>query len=91
MLETLIQPIFTSLSLMDSMQSLVVGSYGILGQTTTQVAESVKAAEVAANNWKGFYDVGLFLFAVIVPFVLGKFFSSRLKMPSHAMAFRHTK
>ncbi|MCY3004502.1 MAG: protein translocase subunit SecD [Planctomycetota bacterium] len=87
MLETLIQPIFTSQSLMDSMHSLVVGSYGILGQTTTQVAEAAKAAEVAANNWKGFYDVGLFLLAVIVPFVLGKFFSSRLKMPSHAMAF----
>ena len=89
MLETFIQPLVASLNLFDSMQALgagwsVVLAQTVLAQTSAQAAE---VAEVAANNWKGFYDVGLFLFAVIVPFVLGKFFSSRLKMPSHAMAF----
>lgn len=89
MLETFIQPIFASVNLFDSMQSLGAGWSGVLAQTVLAQtsAQAAEVAEVAANNWKGFYDVGLFLFAVIVPFVLGKFFSSRLKMPSHAMAF----
>ena len=84
MLEMFTQPIFASLNPFDSMQSLGAGWSVVLAQAPTQ---AVEAAEVAASNWRGFYDVGLFLFAVIVPFVLGKFFSSRLKMPSHAMAF----
>jgi len=84
MLETFLHPIFTLLSLTDSLQSLGTGSLFLLAQTPAEAAE---AAKVAANNWKGFLDVGVFLLAVIVPFVLGKFFSTRLKMPNHAMAF----
>ena len=84
MLETFLHPIFALLSLTDSLQSLGTGSLFLLAQTPAEAAE---AAEVAANNWKSFLNVGVFLLAVIVPFVLGKFFSTRLKMPNHAMAF----
>lgn len=84
MLEMFIQPIVASVNLFDSMQSLGAGWSGVLAQVPTQ---SVEAVEVAASDWQGFYNVGLFLLAVIVPFVLGKFFSNRLRMPSHAMAF----
>lgn len=84
MLELLLYPIFASLSLTDALHSLGAESIGLLAQAP---AKATEAAETAANNWKGFLDVGLFLLAVIVPFVLGKFFSTQLKMPNHAMAF----
>ena len=62
MLEKFIQPLVASLNLFDSMQALgagwsVVLAQTVLAQTSAQAAE---VAEVAANNWKGFYDVGLF-------------------------------
>jgi membrane protease YdiL (CAAX protease family) len=83
MLETFIQPMVASLNLLDSMQSLGTGWSVVLAQFSSGPGAWEWAKEAA----KPFYDVGLFLFAVIGPFVLGKFFSSRLKMPSHAMAF----
>jgi len=83
MLDTLLYPIIASLSLADALHSIGAGSLGILAQAD----KATEAAEVAANNWKGFLDVGIFLLAVIVPFVLGKFFANRLRMPNHAMAF----
>lgn len=48
---------------------------------------SLGSGDTTVSDWRGLYDVGLFLLAVIVPFVLGKFFANRLRMPSHAMAF----
>lgn len=45
------------------------------------------SGDSTVSDWKGLVDVGLFLLAVIVPFVLGKFLSNGLKMPSHSMAF----
>ena len=52
----------------------------LLAQTATVDAE-------APSDWKSFLNIGLFLIAVIVPFVLGKFFSKQLKMPNHALGF----
>jgi SecD/SecF fusion protein len=45
------------------------------------------SGDATATDWKGLIDIGLFLLAVIIPFVLGKLVSNGLKMPSHAMAF----
>jgi SecD/SecF fusion protein len=84
MLETIFSPIIDSLSLTDALQSLGTHAFGILAQTPATADE---VAQVAENNWQGVKDVGLFLLAAIVPFVLGKFFSNRLKMPNHSMAF----
>ena len=47
-----------------------------LGSGTSTVTDS-----------SGLLSVGLFLLAVIVPFVLGKFLSTGLKMPTYAGAF----
>jgi SecD/SecF fusion protein len=88
MLEMILYPFFASLSLADALHSMGAGSLGILADAASNAADAAKAAEqAAANNWAGLRDIGLFLLAVIVPFVLGKFFSNRLKMPNHAMAF----
>ena len=56
MLETFLHPIFALLSLTDSSQSLGTGSLFLLAQTPAEAAE---AAEVAANNWKSFLNVGV--------------------------------
>ncbi|MFN6130251.1 MAG: protein translocase subunit SecD [Planctomycetota bacterium] len=45
------------------------------------------SGDATATNWQSLMDFGLFLLAVIIPFVLGKLVSNGLKMPSHAMAF----
>lgn len=45
------------------------------------------AGDSTVSDWTGLLYVGLFLLAVIVPFVLGKLLSVGLKMPSHSMAF----
>jgi SecD/SecF fusion protein len=91
MLDMILYPIFASLSLSDALHSLTAGSLGILADASSTAADAAKAAEAAkqaaTNNWNSFRDVSLFLLAVIVPFVLGKFFSTRLRMPNHAMAF----
>ncbi|MFY8070813.1 MAG: preprotein translocase subunit SecD, partial [Pirellula sp.] len=88
MLEMILYPFFASLSLVDAVHSLGAGSLGILADAASNAADAAKTAEdTAANTWRGIRDVGLFLLAVIVPFVLGKFFSTRLRMPNHAMAF----
>ncbi|MFN5918885.1 MAG: hypothetical protein ACK48K_19175, partial [Planctomycetota bacterium] len=88
MLEMILYPFFASLSLVDAVHSLGAGSRGILADAASNAADAAKTAEdTAANTWRGIRDVGLFLLAVIVPFVLGKFFSTRLRMPNHAMAF----
>ena len=48
---------------------------------------SLGSGDSTVSDWKGLMDVGLFLLAVIIPFVLGKLVSNGLKMPSQAMAF----
>ncbi len=48
---------------------------------------SLGSGDTTVSDWRGLYDVGLFLLAVIVPFVLGRFFANRLRMPTHAMSF----
>lgn len=48
---------------------------------------SLGSGDTTVSDWRGLYDVGLFVLAVIVPFILGKFFANRLRMPTHAMAF----
>ncbi|MFM2217921.1 MAG: hypothetical protein RL240_2239 [Planctomycetota bacterium] len=53
----------------------------------TLAQTSLGSGDSTVNDWRGLYDVGLFVLAVIVPFVLGKFFANRLRMPNHAMAF----
>lgn len=45
------------------------------------------SGDSTVSDWSGLVDVGLFLLAVIVPFILGKLVSNSLKMPNHAMAF----
>jgi SecD/SecF fusion protein len=45
------------------------------------------SGDSTVSDWTGLWDVGLFLLAVIIPFILGKFVSNLLKMPNHAMAF----
>jgi len=45
------------------------------------------SGDSTVTDWQGLVSVGLFLLAVIVPFILGKFVSNALKMPNHAMAF----
>jgi len=53
----------------------------------TLAQTSLGSGDSTVNDWRGLYDVGLFVLAVIVPFILGKFFANRLRMPNHAMAF----
>jgi len=53
----------------------------------TLAQTSLGSGDSTVNDWRGLYDVGLFVLAVIVPFLLGKFFANRLRMPNHAMAF----
>jgi SecD/SecF fusion protein len=45
------------------------------------------SGDSTVTDWNGLWNLGLFLLAVIIPFVLGKLVSNGLKMPSHAMAF----
>jgi SecD/SecF fusion protein len=53
----------------------------------TLAQTSLGSGDSTVSDWRGLYNVGLFVLAVIVPFILGKFFANRLRMPSHAMAF----
>jgi SecD/SecF fusion protein len=45
------------------------------------------SGDSTVTDWKGLVDIGLFLLAVIIPFVLGKLLSNGLRMPNQAMAF----
>lgn len=57
----------------------------VLAQTSP--LPGLGAGDSTVTDSSGLLSVGLFLLAVIVPFVLGKFMSNQLKMPTYAMAF----
>jgi SecD/SecF fusion protein len=67
--------------MLDSLLSLV------LAQTSKVPSLGSGDTTVTDNTFSGLLSVGLFLLAVIVPFILGKLVSAQLKMPTYAGAF----
>lgn len=65
--------------MLDSLLSLVLAQ--------TSKVPALGAGDSTVTDYSGLLSVGLFLLAVIVPFILGKVLSNTLKMPTYAGAF----
>lgn len=59
----------------------------VIAQTSSAALGDGATSMTSGEMQTGLLNIGIMVVAIIVPFVLGKFFSNRLRMPTHSMAF----